>query len=123
MPETGKSPQILAAEWIAAWNAHDLARIMEHYAEDVEFTASTVARRWQRTDGTLRGKAELREHFRLGLELAPDLHFELLEVFETPGGYAVLYQRDNGNQVIDAVTLNAAGKAQRVTAYYKNAQR
>ena len=26
-----------AANWIAAWNAHDLERILEHYTEDVSF--------------------------------------------------------------------------------------
>jgi len=27
-----------AQEWIAAWNAHDLERILAHYADDVELT-------------------------------------------------------------------------------------
>ena len=63
--------------WIEAWNCRDLDRIMRHYASSVVFEANTVVRRWNRPDGTLRGADEFREHFRIGLELAPSLHFEL----------------------------------------------
>ena len=31
------SPDAFAAEWIAAWNAHDLDRILAHYAEGIVF--------------------------------------------------------------------------------------
>jgi len=118
MPYTIAEKRALAQHWIDAWNAHDLDRILSHYAPDVEFAADTVTRRWQRPDGKLHGLAELREHFRLGLQLAPDLHFELEEVFSSPGGYAVLYRRNNANRVLDCVEINADGKAHRVTAYY-----
>jgi hypothetical protein len=111
-----------AKDWIAAWNAHDLDAILEHYAENVVFRADTVVSRWNRSDGSLRNKAELREHFRLGLERAPDLHFVLREVLTCPGGYAVVYERENGNVVIDAVELDDHGHAARVHAYYAGAQ-
>ncbi|HEY1719907.1 MAG TPA: nuclear transport factor 2 family protein [Magnetospirillaceae bacterium] len=113
----------IAEHWIAAWNAHDLDAIMSHYAEAVVFRADTVVRRWERADGALRGKAELREHFRRGLELAPTLRFILEEVLSAPDGYAVIYRRDNANRVIDAVDLDTDGKAVRVTAYYAGAQK
>jgi hypothetical protein len=108
----------LALRWIDAWNAHDLDRILDHYAPDVEFEADTVIRRWQRPDGKLRGHAELREHFGRGLEIAPNLQFHVEEVFSSPGGYAVLYTRENGNRVLDCVELNDSGKARRVIACY-----
>jgi hypothetical protein len=112
-----------AAEgWIAAWNAHDLNAILEHYAEDIVFRADTVVSRWGRPDGALRTKAELREHFRLGLERAPDLHFTLRQVLTCPDGYAVIYARENGNVVIDAVELDDNGHARRVHAYYAGEQ-
>ena len=113
----------LACDWIAAWNARDLDRIMAHYSPDVEFQANTVVRRWNRPDGRLHGHAELREHFRLGLELAPALHFELLETFAAPGGYAVLYQRENGNRVLDVVQLDSQQRACHVQALYAAEQR
>jgi ketosteroid isomerase-like protein len=34
----------LAAPWVQAWNSHDLAEIMSHYAEDVVLVAPVAAR-------------------------------------------------------------------------------
>lgn len=117
-----QSLRVAADAWIDAWNAHDLEAIMEHYAEEIEFRADTVVARWERADGTLHGKAELREHFRLGLERAPALRFTLRSFLTCPGGYALLYERDNGNLVIDAVEVDARGLAVRVHAYYASEQ-
>jgi hypothetical protein len=91
---------------------------MEHYADDVIFRANTVVSRWARPDGTLQGKDEVREHFRRGLERAPTLHFTLRSVLTCPGGYAVIYERENGNIVIDAVETDPDGRAACVHAYY-----
>src|ERR1700677_1305742 len=106
----------LAEHWIAAWNAHALDRIMHHYAADVEFEANTVVHRWQKPDGRLRGLDELRAHFALGLQLAPNLHFAMEEFLSSPCGYAVFYRRENGNRVLDVVELDAEHKAKRVRA-------
>ena len=123
MPLSDTQKRQLAQHWIEAWNAHDLDRIMSHYASDIEFEANTVVRRWHKPDGILRGVAELREHFRLGLELAPALRFELEDVFSAPSGYAVLYRRENGNRVLDVVELNPDDRAQRVKAFYLGDQK
>ena len=104
--ENPNSHKAHALSWIAAWNRHDVDAIMSHYADDVIFQAETVVRRWNKPEGVLHGKAELRAHFAKGLELASDLHFEFEEVFQCPGGYAVLYRRNNGNRVIDVVELD-----------------
>ena len=46
-----------AAEWVEAWNAHDLERVLSHYAEDFEMSSpyivqksftSVRAERWPR---------------------------------------------------------------------------
>jgi SnoaL-like domain len=111
-----------ANDWIEAWNSHDLERILSHYSKDVVFEAETVRTRWNKADGKLHGIAELRRHFALGLELAPQLKFQLDQVFSAPSGYAILYQRENGNRVIDCVVIDDAGYAARVTAYYASLQ-
>ena len=112
----------IITDWLDAWNCHDLDRIMQHYADDVEFTAPTVVTRWAKTDGKLKGKEELRKHFSKGLEPAPKIHFTLEEILFAPNGYAVLYHRENGNRVLDAVELDDSGLATRVTAYYLHQQ-
>lgn len=112
------SKEEIIHDWIDAWNQHDLERIMHHYSEDIQFTAQTVVTRWAKADGKLIGKEELRKHFEKGLSLAPQIHFTLEEILFAPNGYAVLYHRENGNRVLDAVELNEAGLAVKVTAYY-----
>ncbi|NUW40941.1 nuclear transport factor 2 family protein [Nonomuraea rhodomycinica] len=112
-----------ADRWLTAWNSHDLDAIMACYADDVDFSASTVVTRWGRPDGRLHGKQELRRHFARGLDLAPDLSFTEVALLTNPSGYALLYQRDNGNRVLDVVELDEHHLATRVRAYYENTQR
>jgi hypothetical protein len=111
-----------ADRWLAAWNTRDLDAIMDCYAEDVDFVAPTVVSRWKRSDGRLRGAAELRQHFQRGLELAPDLRFSEEALMTTPGGYALLYRRENDNRVLDTVELDTSGRARMVRAYYAQHQ-
>ena len=49
-----------AAEWLAAWNAHDLERILSHYAEGVTFLSPVAAR--MTGNGRVEGKAALRAY-------------------------------------------------------------
>jgi hypothetical protein len=107
-----------ARRWLDAWNAHDLDAILDCYAEDVDFAAPTVVRRFGRPDGRLTGRAELREHFGKGLAMAPGLRFTEVALLTGPGGYALLYRRENGNLVTDVVELDAERRAARVRAYY-----
>jgi hypothetical protein len=111
-----------ADAWLAAWQARDLDAIMSCYSEDVDFVASTVVRRWARDDGRLRGAAELRRHFARGLELAPGLTFTEEAFLTSPSGYVLGYRRENGNQVLDVVELDPAGKAARVRVFYQAPQ-
>ena len=108
--------------WLAAWNARDLDAIMDCYADDVDFVAPTVARRWNRPDGRLRGRDELRRHFAAGLDLAPALSFREDALLTSPGGYALLYRRETGNRVLDVVELDDEGRAARVRAFYEHEQ-
>jgi hypothetical protein len=112
-----------ADAWLAAWNGHDLDAIMACYSDDVDFVVSTAVTRWGREDGRLRGKAELRRHFELGLELAPNLVFTEEMILTNPVGYALLYKRENGNRVLDVVELDSSGQAANVKAFYESTQR
>ncbi len=107
-----------AEQWIAAWNAHDLNAIMKLYSPEVSFTAPTVIDRWHKPDGTLVGQNALREHFQRGLELAPNLHFELLDVLIGVDGITIIYRRETGALVADVVELDDEYLGEEVHAYY-----
>ena len=70
-----------AQEWIEAWNAHDLERILSHYADPLEFTSPLVVQRLGRADGTIRSREELRDYFAVGVGAGSPLHFDLLEAY------------------------------------------
>jgi ketosteroid isomerase-like protein len=110
----------LALDWIGAWNARDIDKIMDHYADDVEFYSPTVVQRWNIEDGRLIGKAKLKQHFLKGFELAPDLHFEFVSVMAEDNSVTITYKRENGQLVSDYIMLDKAGKAKLVKAYYGN---
>ena len=57
----------LAEEWIAAWNAHDLDRILSHYADDFEMTSPHIVERMGEPSGRLRGKTSIRIYWERAL--------------------------------------------------------
>src|SRR6266566_3813221 len=70
-----------AQEWLAAWNAHDLERILAHYSEDLELISPFVAKLTGRSEGVVRGKAALRDCFARGLKAFPTLRFEFIRLY------------------------------------------
>lgn len=67
-----------ARDLVAAWNSHDLDRILAHYSEDFELTSPVLKRVRGLEDGTLRGKNAVREWWRHALDKVPELRIELV---------------------------------------------
>src|SRR6476661_1669200 len=88
----GEEAAVRAAEWIAAWNAHDLERILAHYAENVQFTSPFAIRLMDVSSGTIVGKAALREYFVAGLKAYPELRFQLRHVCAGVNSFCVVYE-------------------------------
>src|SRR5262245_17322172 len=70
-----------ANEWIAAWNSHELARVLSHYEDDVVLTSPRAKMILGKSDGKVSGKAALRDYFTTALARLPDLEFKLDRVF------------------------------------------
>jgi ketosteroid isomerase-like protein len=96
------NPDEFAARWCADWNAHDLDSLLEHFTDDVVF-ASPVAQRVLGTDGIVRGKAALREYWRLGLEKIPDLRFTVEAVYAGIDTIVINYRNQQGNLVCEVL--------------------
>ena len=108
----------LAAEWIAAWNSHDLDQVLRLYTEDAEMTSRYIVNLGFDASGTLRGKDRLRTYWAKALTLRPDLHFTLLEAFVSPDSVAVLYRNDLGKQVCEYLRLDDAGLIRQASGNY-----
>jgi len=107
-----------AQDWVDAWNNHDLERILTHYDDQV-LLVSPVALKLLGGDGTVRGKAALREYFLRGLDAFPNLRFDLIETLWGIETIVVYYVNNvRGSKTAEVMLLNSAGKIQRVWANY-----
>lgn len=106
-----------AAEWVAAWNSHDLARILAHYASDFEMASPMIALVAGETSGVLRGHEAVGRYWRAALARAPQLHFTVLGTFVSAQSVALHYQGVRG-PVVEVFTFNAQGLVTRAAAHY-----
>ena len=114
---TNSTARAFALEWVAAWNAHDIERVLSHYAEDVAFHSPYIAIFADEASGHLLGKAALRTYWTAALEKLPELRFELLDVLLGAGSLTVYYRGHRG-LVAETFFFSEDGKVQRATACY-----
>ncbi|MGC1461722.1 MAG: nuclear transport factor 2 family protein [Terracidiphilus sp.] len=107
-----------AQEWVDSWNSHDLERILTHYEDDV-LLSSPVALKLLNGDGTVRGKAALREYFLRGLQAYPDLQFDLIDILWGTETIVLCYVNNvRGTKTAEVLLLSPARKIRRVWANY-----
>ena len=107
-----------AHEWIAAWNSHDLDRILEHYAEDVELISPLVAALTGQSEGVVRGKASLRDYFARGLKEFPRLQFNLIRIYSGVRSCVLEYRSVNNLRTAEMMDFDEQGRIRRVVAHY-----
>jgi len=109
-----------ADRWVEAWNARDLDQIVACYSERVEFVLPALL--GDSDERKINGREELREHFRHGLELAPNLTVTEESLLVGPAGFAILYRREDGHRAIETVELDSDGLAARARVFYEREQ-
>lgn len=110
--------QRLAEEWYAAWNAHDLDRIVSHYSDDVVFTSPFVAKLGSDPQGRLVGKAALRQYFGVALERFPDLEFEPIALLTGVNSLVLHYRSVEGRLAGELMVLGEDGLVHEAVAHY-----
>jgi len=110
--------QVFAEEWVAAWNAHDLERILAHYSDDFEIITPMIKMSLGVDTGSLVGKPAIGDYWRAALEKMPDLHFELLDVCEGVNSVAVYYKSVLDKLAIEVMEFGEDGRVQRVVVHY-----
>ena len=106
----------LGKQWIDAWNSHDLERILALYSDDSEMTSDKIPLLGLDPTGTLRGKDRLRQYWSKGLQLTPNLHFTLIDVYVSPDSLVVFHENDRGAKICEYLRLNADGKIRQASA-------
>ena len=108
----------LAVHWVQAWNSHDLAEIMSHYAEDVVLVSPVAAKILCDPLGTVKGKDALRAYFKKGLEAYPNLKFDLLDMMWGLSSVVLYYVNQKDTKTGEFMEIDSNGKVVRVVANY-----
>lgn len=111
-------PKAFAAEWIDAWNSHDLDRILSHYVDNVEVTTPMIKVAMGVDDGTIHGIAAARQYWAAALQKVPTLCFELIECTQSIDSLALYYKSVFDKMAIDVMFFNNVGKVAKVIAHY-----
>lgn len=92
-----------AEEWEAAWNSHDLERIVAHYTDDVVFQSPYIVHRLHEPSGELRGKDALRAYFGSGLQGQQTLQFTLEDVRLSVDTLVINYRNQRGHAISEVL--------------------
>ncbi len=108
-----------AAAWLAAWNAHDLPRVLSHYTEDFEMRSPVITQITGNPQGRLQGKAAVGAYWAKALQRFPDLRFEPICTLLGVNSVAIHYLGATGKRVAELFEFNADGLVCRAHAHYE----
>lgn len=114
--------QQFAADWIAAWNRHDLDAILAHYADDFEMASPLIPQLAGEPSGVLRGKTRVggycaRALTPPALTVPPRLRFELIGILTGVDSVALHYRSRRG-PAMEVFQFDSSGKVIRAAAHY-----
>ena len=110
-----------AHDWVEAWNAHDLKRVLSHYAEDFEMSSPFIAQFTGEASGSLSGKARVSAYWQTALQKMPNLRFDLQSVLVGVSSIVIYYRTNFGRRTAEALFFNQAGLVYRAAAHYVHA--
>ena len=110
--------QQFAAEWIAAWNAHDIDAVLAHYTDDFTMTTPMIQKLLGIPSGALQGKQAVGDYWRAALRKIPDLQFSIIETTCGVDTVSIYYNAVLGRRAIETFFLNADGRVFKALATY-----
>ena len=101
-------PDAFAEKWSAAWNQRDVEAVLAHFHDDVVFTSPIAAEIVPGSAGVVHGKAALREYWTAALALIPDLHFDVVGVYQGESVLVINYRHQRGGLVNEVLEFDGA---------------
>jgi ketosteroid isomerase-like protein len=99
-------PIAFSRQWVAAWNAHDVDAVLEHFHEDVVFTSPVAAKLLPETHGVVRGKPALRHYWTEALARFPGLRFTIEGVYHGIDTVVIAYRNQDDGLVSEVLKFN-----------------
>ena len=113
-----KFAEHFAADWIASWNAHDLSRILSHYADAFTMSSPVIIQIANEPSGTLQGKSAVGRYWAKALQLIPDLRFELISTLVGVNSITLYYKGANGRLAAEVFYFGPDLKIMSAFAHY-----
>ncbi|MBP6013980.1 MAG: nuclear transport factor 2 family protein [Alphaproteobacteria bacterium] len=113
-----KWAQEFAAEWIKAWNAHDLDAILSHYADDIVFRSPRIAIVMGDKIDFVVGKPALPRYWGKALSSAKDLHFTFDRLYLGSDSLTIAYRNHRGQNAAETFVFDDAGLVRESIATY-----
>lgn len=110
--------QAFAFEWIAAWNSHDLERILSHYSEDIAVTSPFVEKIMGPGQRTISGKSALRDYWSAALGKYTDLKFDLFRAYPGVNSVVLHYRSVAGLFGMEFMRFDEQDQVCEVRAHY-----
>jgi hypothetical protein len=118
MTITKEWAEAFATEWIEAWNAQDLSRVLSHYTDDFEMSSPFIIQFANEPTGRLSGRERVRLYWQAALQRIPHLRFELLHVFPGASSVVLYYRTSFGRLAAEVLFFDEQGLVYRATAHY-----
>lgn len=120
-PITNEFADSLAEEWFAAWNAHDVERLLTHYSDNVVFVSPFAVEFAGDASGTVRGKQSLREYWTSALASLPDLHFDPpLAVVAGISSVSFVYTSVRNLRAVETMVFNPDGLISQAYCHFRS---
>ena len=113
-----KFAKSFANDWVEAWNAHDIERVLSHYTDDFEMSSPIIVQLLGVSSGTLRGKEAVGAYWRKALQAVPDLRFELISVLVGVRSVTLYYKGARGRLSAEVFSFDALERVTKATAHY-----
>jgi ketosteroid isomerase-like protein len=107
-------------QWVAAFEAKDLDRVLGFYTNDVIFHSPLVARLSHDPSGTVQGKAALRAYVKKGFEVFDHIKFTVLDVLRGVDSIAIHYKGITGTRVVEVLFFDKDGVVRESYVHYSS---
>ncbi|AOJ06049.1 nuclear transport factor 2 family protein [Burkholderia mayonis] len=117
-PITQEFARQFGREWIDAWNARDLDRILSHYADGFEMSSPMIAQIAGEPSGRLCGKDAVGAYWSKALQMIPDLHFESIATLAGVDSVAIHYRGAKGRLALEVFHFGPDRRVAKAFAHY-----
>ena len=108
-----------ARDWINDWNAHDLEKILTHYADDFVIETPMAFVLLPESKGIVSGKYKVREYWQIGLNKNKKPEFKMIDLLIGVNSLTIYYINNaTGKKAVEVMSFNNQKKVNKALVNY-----